>query len=45
VAKRPAFGTVPAVKNNKIVPADDDIVSRWGPRTADFAELIAKELR
>jgi iron complex transport system substrate-binding protein len=44
VAKRPAFGTVPAVKNNKIVPADDDIVSRWGPRTADFAELVAKEL-
>jgi ABC-type Fe3+-hydroxamate transport system substrate-binding protein len=45
VAKRPAFGTVPAVKNGKIVAADDDIVSRWGPRTADFAELVAKELR
>src|SRR4051794_11496726 len=44
VAKRPAFGTVPAVKEGKIVAADDDIVSRWGPRTADFAELVAKEL-
>jgi ABC-type Fe3+-hydroxamate transport system substrate-binding protein len=44
VAKRPAFNTIPAVKQGKIVAADDDIVSRWGPRTADFAELIAKEL-
>jgi iron complex transport system substrate-binding protein len=44
VAKRPAFGTIPAVKQGKIVAADDDIVSRWGPRTADFAELVAKEL-
>jgi ABC-type Fe3+-hydroxamate transport system substrate-binding protein len=44
LAKRPAFGTIPAVKDGKIVAADDDIVSRWGPRTADFAELIAKEL-
>jgi iron complex transport system substrate-binding protein len=44
VAKRPAFGTIPAVKDGRIVAADDDIVSRWGPRTADFAELVAKEL-
>jgi ABC-type Fe3+-hydroxamate transport system substrate-binding protein len=44
VAKRPAFSTIPAVKDNKIIAADDDIVSRWGPRTADFAELVAKAL-
>ncbi|MGZ4613393.1 MAG: ABC transporter substrate-binding protein, partial [Kineosporiaceae bacterium] len=44
VAKRPAFDTIPAVKDGRIVAADDDIVSRWGPRTADFAELVAKEL-
>jgi iron complex transport system substrate-binding protein len=44
VAKRPAFGAIPAVKDGKIVAADDDIVSRWGPRTADFAEVVAKEL-
>jgi ABC-type Fe3+-hydroxamate transport system substrate-binding protein len=44
LAKRPAFNTIPAVKNGKVVAADDDIVSRWGPRTADFADLIAKEL-
>jgi cobalamin transport system substrate-binding protein len=44
VAKRPAFASIPAVRDGKIVAADDDIVSRWGPRTADFAELVAKEL-
>jgi len=44
LAKRPAFNTIPAVKDGRIVAADDDIVSRWGPRTADFAELVAREL-
>jgi len=44
LAQRPAFGSIPAVKNGKVLAADDDVVSRWGPRTADFAELVAKEL-
>ncbi len=44
LAQRPAFASIPAVKNGKVVAADDDVVSRWGPRTADFAELVAKEL-
>ena len=44
LAQRPAFAAIPAVKNGKVVAADDDVVSRWGPRTADFAELVAKEL-
>jgi iron complex transport system substrate-binding protein len=44
LAKRPAFSTLPAVKNGKVIEANDDIVSRWGPRVADFAELVAKEL-
>jgi iron complex transport system substrate-binding protein len=44
LAKRPAFASIPAVKNGKVIAADDDIVSRWGPRTADFVELVAKEL-
>jgi iron complex transport system substrate-binding protein len=45
VAQRPAFGTVPAVQNGKILAADDDIASRWGPRVADFAESVAKALK
>jgi iron complex transport system substrate-binding protein len=44
LAKRPAFSTLPAVRNGKVIEANDDVVSRWGPRVADFAELVAKEL-
>jgi ABC-type Fe3+-hydroxamate transport system substrate-binding protein len=45
VAQRPAFGTVPAVQDGRILEADDDIASRWGPRVADFAESVAKTLQ
>ncbi|MGY1751595.1 ABC transporter substrate-binding protein [Blastococcus sp. SYSU D01042] len=45
VAQRPAFGTVPAVVDGRIVEADDDVVSRWGPRVADFAEGVAGVLQ
>jgi iron complex transport system substrate-binding protein len=45
LAQRPAFDTVPAVKNGKVLAANDDIASRWGPRVADFAESLAGELK
>lgn len=45
VSKRPGFAAVPAVKNGAVLAADDDIVSRWGPRIADFAEAVAAELQ
>ena len=45
LAKRPAFATVPAVKDHRVLAVDDDVASRWGPRIADFAEAVAKELR
>jgi iron complex transport system substrate-binding protein len=45
VAQRPAFGTVPAVTNGKVLAVNDDIASRWGPRVADFAESVAGELK
>jgi iron complex transport system substrate-binding protein len=44
VGKRPAFASVPAVVNGRVISIDDDIASRWGPRTADFAEAVAKAL-
>lgn len=44
VAKRPAFAALPAVKQGRVLGVDDDIASRWGPRTADFAEAVAKAL-
>ena len=45
VAQRPAFAGVPAVVEGRILEADDDIASRWGPRIADFAELVAEALQ
>jgi iron complex transport system substrate-binding protein len=45
VAQRPAFGTLPAVQEGRILEADDDIASRWGPRVADFAEAVAGTLQ
>lgn len=45
VAQRPAFDTVPAVVDGRVVEADDDVVSRWGPRVADFAEGVAEVLQ
>lgn len=44
VAQRPAFDTVPAVANNRVIVISDDIASRWGPRVADFVEALAKAL-
>ncbi|WP_209307838.1 ABC transporter substrate-binding protein [Geodermatophilus sp. DF01_2] len=45
LAQRPAFDTVPAVKEDRVLEADDAVASRWGPRVADFAEALAAELR
>jgi ABC-type Fe3+-hydroxamate transport system substrate-binding protein len=45
VAARPAFDTVPAVKEGRVLAANDDIASRWGPRVADFAESVAQTLK
>ena len=44
VAKRPGWKQIDAVTEGNIVEADDDIASRWGPRTVDFVELIAQSL-
>ena len=44
LAKRPGFAAVPAVKNGHVLEADDDVVSRWGPRIGDFATAVASEL-
>jgi ABC-type Fe3+-hydroxamate transport system substrate-binding protein len=45
VAQRPAFDTVPAVKEHRVLGVDDDVAARWGPRVADFVESVATELR
>ena len=41
VAARPGWQTVTAVKNNGVVPLDDDIASRWGPRVVDLVRTVS----
>jgi iron complex transport system substrate-binding protein len=45
IASRPGWDTLSAVKNNKVFPFDDNLVSRPGPRLVDALEQLAKLLR
>jgi iron complex transport system substrate-binding protein len=38
--QRPGFEGLSAVVNNNVVELDDDVASRWGPRTVDFVKAI-----
>lgn len=40
-AARPGFASLTAVTHKNVVALDDDIASRWGPRTADLYESVA----
>jgi iron complex transport system substrate-binding protein len=40
VAARPGWGGMKAVTSGNVVPIDDDIASRWGPRIVDLLEAI-----
>jgi iron complex transport system substrate-binding protein len=42
VAERPGWQQVNAVRRNRVIPVDDSIASRWGPRIVDFARVIAQ---
>jgi iron complex transport system substrate-binding protein len=44
VAGRPGWSKIAAVRNGQVVPVDDDIASRWGPRTVDFVEIVARAI-
>jgi iron complex transport system substrate-binding protein len=41
VARRPGWSQMTAVRDHTIVPINDDIASRWGPRVVDLAADIA----
>ncbi len=41
VAERPGWDSLTAVVNGRVIPLDDDVASRWGPRLVDFVEQIA----
>jgi iron complex transport system substrate-binding protein len=44
VAERPGWKQIDAVEEGNVVEADDDIASRWGPRTVEFVELVVSSL-
>ncbi|MBO2451082.1 ABC transporter substrate-binding protein [Actinomadura barringtoniae] len=45
VAKRSGWQDLTAVKNKNIVPLDDDIASRWGPRLPEFVKTIGAAIQ
>ena len=45
IAERPGWENLSAVKNGQVVPFNDDLVSRPGPRLVDALEELAKLLR
>ena len=40
LAQRPGFENLTAVSGGSVVELDDDVASRWGPRTVDFVKAI-----
>ena len=44
IGDRPGWSELQAVEDDTLIQLDDDIISRWGPRLAEFVELIADTL-
>ena len=44
VAKRPGWKDLTAVRHGGVVPLDDDVASRWGPRVAELLQQVADTL-
>jgi iron complex transport system substrate-binding protein len=42
VADRPGWSTIAAVQHHRVVSANDDVASRWGPRIVQFARRVAR---
>jgi iron complex transport system substrate-binding protein len=40
LAQRPGFEKLSAISQGSVVELDDDVASRWGPRTVDFVKAI-----
>ncbi len=45
VSSRPGWSNVAAVRTRRVVPIDDSVASRWGPRIVQFVQAVAKVLR
>jgi iron complex transport system substrate-binding protein len=42
VEKRPGWDEIAAARNGDVIPLDDDVASRGGPRIVDFVRAIAR---
>jgi cobalamin transport system substrate-binding protein len=42
VAERPGWSNIAAVQHHRVVRANDDVASRWGPRIVQFARTVAR---
>lgn len=42
VAARPGFAGLTAVREGRVVPLNDDVASRWGPRVVDFLRAVVE---
>jgi iron complex transport system substrate-binding protein len=42
VAARPGWDRIAAVERGNVVPLDDDVASRWGPRVVDLLQRIGR---
>ncbi|GIF15058.1 ABC transporter substrate-binding protein [Actinoplanes teichomyceticus] len=45
VEARKGWSSITAVRSGQIYPLDDDIASRWGPRTVDLVRAVADAVR
>jgi len=45
VAKRPGWAAIPAVKGGEVIPLNDDVASRWGPRLPQLVAAIAQAVK
>jgi iron complex transport system substrate-binding protein len=44
VARRPGWSVIPAVQNHEVIPLNDDVASRWGPRLPQLVAQIAQAI-
>jgi iron complex transport system substrate-binding protein len=45
VAARPGWNQIAAVRDGRVIPLDDDVASRWGPRIVEFLREAGKAVR
>lgn len=45
VQKRAGWNQITAVRDGRVIPLDDDVASRWGPRIVDFLQAVVNALK